>query len=201
MFAEAFSLWGSPFTWLEMAAFALSLAMVRCNMRLLHWGWPLGIAASVLYGVFFANGKLYGEAGLQVVFVLVSVWGWAQWLRGQASNGPALPVRRLSPQQRWCAGLAGTGLVAVVGGFLLRFTDSELPWADAVPTGLSVLGQVLLGRKFIENWLIWLIVNLLSCALFTYKGWWLTVLLYAIFAGLSVLGWRAWAAKLENQAQ
>ena len=73
--AAAFSLLGSPVTWLEIVAFVLSVWMVVCNMRVNPLAWPLAIAASLLYGVLFADSKLYGEAGLQVFFALVAAWG------------------------------------------------------------------------------------------------------------------------------
>ena len=76
--------------------------------------------------------------------------------------------------------------------FLDHRTDSDVPWFDAFPTAASVVGQWLLGRKYVENWGVWLLVNVVSVALFAYKGLWLTVLLYAVFAVLSVAGWRAW---------
>ena len=72
-------------------------------------------------------------------------------------------------------------------------TDSDVPWLDALPTVASVTGQILLGRKLVENWPVWLAVNVVSVGLFAYKGLWLTVVLYAIFAVLSVVGWRAWS--------
>ena len=75
---------------------------------------------------------------------------------------------------------------------LMRWTDSNVPWLDALPTVASITGQVLLGRKRVENWLVWLGVNIFSVGLFAYKGLWLTVLLYGIFAVLSVVGWREW---------
>jgi nicotinamide mononucleotide transporter len=95
------------------------------------------------------------------------------------------------------ATLAAWPLLALL---LTHTTDSDVPWLDALPTVASVTGQVLLGRKLIENWPVWLGVNLVSVGLFAWKGLWLTVLLYAVFAGLSVLGWRAWR-QLEGQAR
>ena len=62
---------------------------------------------------------------------------------------------------------------------------------------VSLVGQVLLGRKFIENWLVWLVVNVISVALFAYKGLWLTCLLYGLFALMSVWGWRAWQVRMK----
>ncbi|MDP3614680.1 MAG: nicotinamide riboside transporter PnuC, partial [Rubrivivax sp.] len=78
--------------------------------------------------------------------------------------------------------------------------DSDVPWFDALPTAASITGQVLLGRKFVENWPVWFGVNVVSVALFAYKGLWLTVLLYALFAALSLLGWRTWQRLAQQQA-
>ncbi len=192
MLQAAFTLWGSPVTWLEIVAFIASLGMVWCNLKVIHWGWPLAILASVLYGWLFAHSKLYGEAALQGFFVLVSVWGWWLWWIGKSEA--ATSVRSLSRLERLQSFAFAAACVLAVGLFLQRFTDSEVPWLDAAPTGLSVLGQWLLARKRTENWLVWLVVNVLSCALFAYKALWLTVLLYAVFAVLSILGWRAWRA-------
>jgi nicotinamide mononucleotide transporter len=84
----------------------------------------------------------------------------------------------------------------MIGIFLKNFTDTDVPWWDAFPTAVSLVGQFLLGRKYIENWLAWTVVNVVSVALFAYKGLWLTVVLYTLFVALSVAGWRAWRRKL-----
>lgn len=199
LLAVAFSLWGSPVTWLEIAAFVLSLAMVVCNMRVNPWGWPLAMASSLLYALLFASSKLYGEAGLQLFFVAMAMWGWWQWLRHAEQGATPLPVRAMSVRQRQMAlavTAAGWPLLALL---LKRVTDSDVPWMDALPTVASITGTWLLGRKWIENWAVWLGVNLFSLALFSHKGLWLTVVLYALFAAMSVLGWRAWR-RLQTSA-
>ena len=195
LLTPAFSVWDSPVTSLEIVSFALSLAMVGFNIRVNPTGWPLAIAASLLYFVLFWYSRLYGEAGLQIFFALVACWGWWQWLRGRGEDGSALRVRMLSARGRTV--LVASVLLAwpLLGLFLLHFTDTDVPWWDALPTAGSVAGQWLLGRKYVENWLVWLVVNLISIGLFAYKGLWLTVLLYALFALLSVAGWRAWRAR------
>ena len=181
---------------LEAVAVALALAMVFCNIREIHWGWPLAIASSLLYFVIFRDSKLYGEAWLQVFFAVVAAWGWFQWLRGHRADGSKLRVARLS-RRGLALTLAASALLWPATGLLLdHVTDTDVPWWDAFPTAISVVGQFLLARKFIENWIAWLAVNTVAVALFAYKGLWLTVGLYAVFIVLSVVGWREWKRRL-----
>ena len=192
IFATAFTAWGSPTTWLEIVAVLIALVMVGCNIREIHWGWPLAIASSLLYFALFWDGKLYGEAGLQLVFAALAVWGWWQWRFGRTRAGEVLTVRRLG-----LPGLVRPALLALaawplLGLFLAKNTDSPLPYWDAFPTVASLLGQWLLARKYEENWPTWIVVNAASVVLFGIKGYWLTVLLYAGFIPMSVIGWRTW---------
>ena len=192
LLAPLFTLLGSPVTGLELVAFGLSLWMVACNLRVNPLAWPLAMAASALYGLLFAHSRLYGEAALQLFFIAVAGWGWWQWLRGRGGDGQALRVHRMTARARWLALAATLAAWPVVALLLDHATDSDVPWLDALPTVASVTGQLLLGRKLVENWPTWLFVNLVSVVLFAAKGLWLTVLLYALFAALSVVGWRAW---------
>ena len=188
-----FTLWGMPFSSLEGVACALSLAMVVLNFRVHPLAWPLAIASSLLYGVVFARYRLYGEAALQLVFVALSLWGWTQWLWGRDAQQAPLRVRSLSVAGRWQAFAAFALLWPALGLLLDRATDSDVPWWDALPTSGSLVGQWLLARKWVDNWPCWVAVNVASVALFAHKGLWLTVGLYAVFAVLSVWGWRTWA--------
>lgn len=200
LFAEAFTLWGSPTTWLEIVAVMVALAMVGCNIREVHWGWPLAIISSVMYFALFWRGKLYGEATLQIFFAVVAFWGWFQWLRGVRADGSSLHVARLTRRGLVLALGTGTLLWPITGLFLAHYTDTDVPWWDAFPTAFSLVGQYLLGRKYIENWAVWIGVNLVSVALFIHKGFWLTVILYGVFIVLSVVGWREWQRRLPQDA-
>jgi nicotinamide mononucleotide transporter len=197
----AFHLSGGEVSWLELVAVALALAMVLCNLRINPLGWPLAIASSALYGVLFLHSRLYGEAALQGVFIALAGWGWWQWLRGTSDAGQPLRVRWLGLRARWLA-LALTATAWPLLGVLLdQITDSDVPYLDALPTVASITGQVLLARKWVDNWPVWVAVNLVSVGLFAIKGLWLTVALYALFAAMSVIGWRAWAAKASAGAR
>jgi len=205
MLDTAFTLLGTAVTWLEVIAFVLALANIACNVFEIHWGWPLTIIASALYVWLFYASKLYGEASVNVFFALAAVWGWWQWLRGhRADSSMPLSVARLDRRGLIIVVVAWAALWLLCAMLLHAITDSDVVWADGFVTAGSVVGTVLLGRKFIENWPIWLVVNAASVALFVYKGLQLTVVLYVIFFLLAIWGWIGWktrlAAKPSQQA-
>ncbi|ALK91819.1 nicotinamide riboside transporter PnuC [Limnohabitans sp. 103DPR2] len=182
----------------ELAGFVLSLAMVYCNIKEIHWGWPLAILSSVLYGLVFWNSQLYGEASLQVMFILTAIWGWHQWRKGtQSANSDVQKTSPLKISQLNSIELkqaAAVTLLAwpVMAYFLNRYTDSDVAIWDALVTTLSLLGQYLLAKKKIENWWVWLVVNIITVSLMLVKSLWLTALLYVLFAILSYIGLKAW---------
>ena len=192
LLATAAVVWGAPVTWLEIVAFVLSVAMVVLNIRVDPLGWPLAIASSLLYLLLFWNSRLYGDASLQVFFAVVAAWGWWQWLRGTDAEGHVLRVRALDPHGRIGVGVAIAIAWPATALFLHRFTDTDVPWWDAFPTAASLVGQWLLGRKYVENWPVWIGVDVVGAALFAYKGLWLTCLLYAVFVAMAAVGWRSW---------
>ncbi len=192
LLATVFTLWGSPVSAVEIVAFGLAIWMVVCNWRVNPLAWPLAMASSLGYALLFAQYRLYAEASLQFVFIAVASWGWWQWLRGRGDDGQALRVHRMTARGRWLALGAALALWPLIALALQRFTDSDIAWLDALPTAGSLVAQVLLGRKLVENWPGWVAVNVFSVGLFALKGLWLTVLLYALFTLMAWMGWRQW---------
>ena len=201
----AFSLGGFAASRAEALGALLGVWMVLCNLRVHPLGWLLAILSSMLYLLVFWEARLYGDASLQILFIVMAAWGWWWWRRGGTAAGgdgadsEALAgergVRRLGLRGRLTALLAMAALWPAFGWLLWRFTNTDVPWWDAFPTAGSVVATVLLGLKCTENWPAWLVVNLVGAALFAWKGLWLTVGLYGIFAALSVVGWRAWTRR------
>jgi nicotinamide mononucleotide transporter len=191
MLNVAFSLWGSPVTWLEVLAFVLAVLCVVGNVFEIHWAWPFTIASSALYAWLFYVSKLYGDAGLQFMFIAVAFWGWWQWRRGTRAFRP-LRVARL-PRNGWLGiVLVWSALWLAIAYALARFTDTDVAWWDAFVTAGSIVGQLLLARKWIENWPVWVAVNAAAVGLFVHKALYLTAVLYALFLLMAVWGWRVW---------
>jgi nicotinamide mononucleotide transporter len=195
-FATAFVLWGSGVTWLELVAVSLAVVMVACNMREIHWGWPLAIVSSLLYVALFWRSGVYGQAALQLLFATLAAWGWFQWLRGTRGDGARLRAAWMPQRARAVVLVAGALLWPVVAWFLVTFTDSKVPWWDAFPTAWSLVGQFLLARKFIENWIVWILVDVVATGLFAFQGLWFTAALYALFIPMCVFGMRRWMRTL-----
>lgn len=188
---------GFPTTLLELVSFVLSVVTVLLNIRRNHWAWLFAIVSSAAYGIVFFQSRLYGDAGLQGVFILASIWGWYEWLRASGTDtgsdaGAGLTVGRLS-RRGWAWSLAGWAIgFALLSNFLGVYTDTDVPRIDAFLTAGSLLGTALTAKKKIENWHTWIVVDVLYVGLYVYKGLRLTAILYAVFVVLAVLGLRAW---------
>jgi nicotinamide mononucleotide transporter len=192
-------LFGLTTSALELISFALSIITVVLNIRQTHWAWLFAILSSAMYGVVFYKALLFGDMGLQVVFIIVSVWGWYQWLYGGAQHD-ALSVTR-SSNIGWAWGIAGwiAGFV-ILAVFLDRWTPTDVPNIDGFLTAGSLLGQILLSRKKVENWIVWIVVDVLYVGLYVYKGLMLTAILYAVFVVLAAIGWLAWYRETQRKA-
>lgn len=186
-------MWGWVTTPLELTSFLLSVITVALNIRQIHWGWMFSILSSLLYCAVFFDARLYGDSGLQVVFVLVSIWGWAQWWR-HGDVSPPLVVTRLDRFGRIFSVLASLLIFAALYFFLKSATDTDVPLADSFLTAGSLAGQILLSRKKLENWYVWIVVDVLYVALYVYKNLMLTAVLYAIFVVMAIIGARTWRA-------
>lgn len=194
---DSIPLLGLTTTPLELISFVLAVITVLLNIRQTHWAWLFAILSSATYGVVFFGARLYGDAALQVVFIVVSVWGWYQWLYGGARH-EGLVVTRLATAQRWYAlgaWLVGFGLIAL---FLRTWTNTDVPHIDGFLTAGSLVGQLLLSRKKVENWHVWIAVDVLYVGLYVYKGLMLTAILYAVFIVLAWIGLRTWS-RIANE--
>jgi nicotinamide mononucleotide transporter len=192
-------LFGFVTTPLELISFLLSVVTVALNIRQVHWAWLFAILSSGLYALVFFDARLYGDMGLQFLFILISLWGWSLWLRKGAPHGAAKvsAISRLAWSQRVLCLLAwGVGFV-ILAWFLKSFTDTDVPYADGFLTAGSLLGQVLLSRKKLENWHVWIIVDILYVGLYVYKNLMLTAILYALFVLMAIMGLRVWSKQCQ----
>lgn len=185
--------------WLEPVAVALGLANIVLLLRRSIWNFPFGIAMVSLYGLIFFESRLYGEAGLQVFFVAVQLYGWALWARAGGAQEPVAVSWAGWPMR--IAALAGVALGTLALGTLMhRLTDAAMPYPDAFITSASVAAQFLLSFRRIENWLLWIVIDIVAIGLYLSRDLTLTAGLYAAFLVLSAMGLREWM-KAHSTAQ
>jgi len=197
---DTLALFGFSTTPLELISFVLALINVALNIRQSHWAWLFAIVSSGAYALVFSGARLYGDMGLQLVFIVVSIWGWRQWLHGGAGHH-ALRVSRLNVRGWLHALLAWLVGFALLSGFLAHFTNTDVPQIDGFLTAGSLVGQVLLSRKKIENWHVWIAVDVLYVGLYVYKGLMLTAILYALFCAMALAGLLAWQKAARAPAE
>lgn len=155
--------------------------------------WPLGLFTSAAYVYIFFTGKFYADMGLQVYYVLISIYGWYFWSRGGAKTEKGeLPVVRINRRQLVLLFLTFGFSWAAIYFILDRYTDSTVPLGDSFTTALAIVATWMLTRKIIEQWFLWIIANVVSIGLYIYKGLYPTVILYAVYAGMSVYGYFEW---------
>jgi len=197
---------GFKTTPLELISFVLSIATVLLNIRRLHWAWLFAIVSSAMYGIVFFDARLYGDAGLQGVFIAASLWGWTQWLKGGRSSvdadaGAPLVVTRLD-RAGWTRALAGWALgYLLLWAFLSHVTDTDVPGTDAFLTAGSLLGTLLTARKKVENWHVWIVVDVIYVGLYVHKQLYLTAVLYALFVAMAAIGLRTWRRAAREGVQ
>jgi nicotinamide mononucleotide transporter len=177
---------------LEIAGFVLGFLNIILLIRRSVWNFPAAMAMVTCVGIVLAEARLYSEAGLQVFFFVVNAWGWWLWSRAKSGDDDDVPVRWMSWPAR-LAWLAGTAAGSVALGLTMaRYTNAALPMADSVVTGMSIAAQFLLSFRRIENWLLWVVIDVVSIVLYVIRDLHLLAVLYAAFLVLSIIGLREW---------
>ena len=180
----------------EIVAALVGVVGVYLNVRQNVWTWPVGIVNVAMYVVVFYQAKLYADMGLQVIYIVLALYGWYQWLYGGPGR-TTLPVTHGAPRQLLIATAIGAAGAWGIGAVLARFTDASLPYLDASLTSASLVAQWMATRKLLENWLVWVVADVVYIGMFIYKQLYPTAVLYALFTALAVLGYRQWRAALR----
>lgn len=193
---QLFAIAGQPVTVVEAIGFVTGALCVWAVARQDIWNWPLGLVSNAAFFALFLGVGLYADALLQVAFAAISVYGWINWAR-RRGGGSHLPVRRARTSEV-VFGLAAALIATVVVALLLAAeTDSAVPWPDAFVLAFSLLATWGQARKLIEQWWVWIAVDVVSVPLYLVKGLWLTAVLYTGFLALCVWGLVGWTRALR----
>jgi nicotinamide mononucleotide transporter len=176
---------------LELVAAAIGLLAVWLMVREQVWSWPIGAVQVTLYIFIFAEARLYADAGLQVIYLGLQFYGWYEWLHGGAHHD-RLQVTRAPARTVAIALAIGAAGTAGLGTALARHTDQALPFWDSGIAAFSLVAQWMLARKLLQNWLLWFVIDLVAVGVYFARGLHPTTVLYAVYLGLAVAGWRCW---------
>ena len=191
--------------WLDMLTTALGLAYILFEYRASIWLWAVGFAMQSLGIVLYYQKGLYADCGMEFYYLAMTVYGFWNWTRGtkKASTAQAkpLPVTHFPLRLAAIWAVATLAIWAALYTFLVTCTDSRVPLADSFTTALSFVGIWALARKYLEQWLIWIVVDVVTCVLYFYKDIPFKASLYALYVVIAVLGYRKWRGQMEPPAE
>jgi nicotinamide mononucleotide transporter len=188
-----------PWSLAEAVGVVFGVAYVALAIRENPWCWPAGMVSVLTFAAVFGHARLYGAAALQLVYLGFSIYGWHAWRHG-GERGGRLSVSRTPA--RWAWGLTvGSALGSVaLGLFFAWLTDDALPLLDGGTTAVSLAAQWMATRKWLESWLAWIAVDAVYVGMYASQRLHGTAVLYALFLGMAVLGYREWRASAARQA-
>jgi len=185
---------------LELVAVVFGVVSVLLSVKEHIWSWPTALINVALFTLLFYRTGLYSDMGLQVVYFVLSIYGWYEWLYG-GKGRTELRVSR-TPRRVWLA-LSGIAVAfwAVDGYATSHLPSVSLPYVDAATATVSLVAQYLMTRKYLENWTLWIIIDVVYVGMFIYKGLYLTAGNYAIYLVLAVMGHLAWKKSLASRVE
>ena len=177
--------------WLDVVTTVLGLAYIVLEYRASVWLWAVGFAMQALGIVLYYQKGLYADCGMEFYYLAMTVYGWWNWVRGSAEK-KNLPIRHLP--RRLALALVCLFVIAwnIIYWLLVTFTNSNVPLADSFTTALSIVGIWALAHKYLEQWFIWIAVDVVTCVLYFYKDIPFKASLYALYVVIAVLGYRKW---------
>lgn len=186
---------------LEYFGVVTGLLYLFLEIRQHQWMWIVGFITSLIYVFVFFSAKIYADMGLNVYYVLISIYGFIEWGRKgkrvpqEKEEEEAIVYRRATPALLAGATAAIVVLWAVIWYILAHFTDSPIPAGDALTTAAGIVATWMLARRIIEHWLFWIGVNFLSMYLYFLRGLYPTMFLYLCYAVLAIVGLYTWKKK------
>ena len=172
--------------------------LIRQNI----WNWPIGLLYSVVSVVVFYRSRLYAELPLQAFYIVMNGYGWYYWAfaKRPVSSKEELPVTNITARTTLILTLIVILATAVTGWLFATRTNAALPYWDSAATTMSFAGMWMTARKQIENWYVWLLVDVLETGIYLVKGIELYAVLYCVYIGMAIAGWWAWRTSQRQAA-
>lgn len=177
---------------LQIVGTLLGLLYLWLEYKANIWVWIVGAIMPMVHGMLYLSSGIYADAAMQLYYVVAGIYGLFVWLRGEKRSEKRVDIQH-TPKQ-WVLPLIMVYVILHVALYFLltEFTDSRVPFFDSMSTALSIVAMWMLSRKLVEQWLVWLVVDMISVGLYLYKGIPITALLYTLYCALAVAGYMRW---------
>ncbi len=190
--------------YIEVLGALAGLIYLYFSINQIIWLWPFGLVTSGLYIYVFYHSGLFADMGLQVYYLLISLYGWHHWLTGgknkiNVEHKRELPVSSLRPLSIGILIMITASMTVLLGVLLSEIKNSSIPYWDAFTTSGSVVATWMLARKYIENWIFWIIIDFVAMGTYIYKGLYPTVILFFVYTLMAFIGYREWKKDLETE--
>jgi nicotinamide mononucleotide transporter len=189
--------WWQHQTWLEIIGVISGLLCVYLAAVNNIWNWPMAIISVGIYLFIFFNARLYADMGLQFYFMVMNIYGWYYWSKKPATEEKT-PVALITRKEIILSVIAIIIFTFILGS-VLKYTPASYPYIDSFCTACSLVAQVFLARKVLENWLIWIFVDIINVGVYIFKHLDLTAAMYAIYVGIALLGYIDWKKDYKKQ--
>ena len=183
--------------WLEIAGAVIGLIYLWLEYRASVWLWAANIVMPAIYIFIYAESGFYADMGINIYYLVASLYGWAVWLR-RGDNGKELPITHTPQRKIIPLTLLGIASMAAILFILLRYTDSTVPYGDSFTTAASIVALYMLARKYVEQWLVWIVIDAVCCWLYVSKGLYPTAALYGLYTLLAIFGYRKWLKLMDE---
>jgi nicotinamide mononucleotide transporter len=189
--------------YIELFGVLSGLVYIYLEIKANIWLWPVGIITAAFYIIVFTQAKFYADMGLQVYYLIVFIYGLYIWMRKGKHSGSdkkVLEIRNISRKELIIYSISSIITYIIIYYILTSFTDSPLPAWDSFTTALSIIATFMLTQKIIEQWWIWIVVNIVSLGLYIYKDLYMTAFLFIVYGIMAVVGYLEWK-KLQDAAR
>ena len=185
--------------WLEWCGVFTGILCVWLAAKNNIWNWPIACVSVIIYVFIFFEGKLYADAGLQIYFLVTNIYGWYYWSKQRDNPTQERPVINITKNEIILSIIGIIVFTLGLGFTLFHKTDASFPFVDSFCTACSLIAQVFLARKVLQNWLIWIFVDIIYVSVYFSKDLYATGLMYALYIGIATMGYLDWRKTYREQ--
>ena len=186
--------------WLDIVTTVLGLAYILLEYRASLWMWVVGFAMQALGIVLYYQKGLYADCGMEFYYLSMTIYGYWKWVRGNSSKN-SLPISHIPLRLLACWSVIMAAVWALIYWLLVTYTNSNVPLADSFTTALSLIGIWALAHKYLEQWFIWIAVDVVTSILYFYKDIPFKASLYALYVIIAIFGYMKWRRMMTSDAR